>query len=160
METTILSPVQFTTSAVAEIKRLMNETGFNPEHHLRVGVKGGGCSGMTYVLGFDEKKKPTRYMPWMALNISWSHRMKCIFSAWRSTGRAASTAGASHSRTQMPLRRAAAVLPLLCKPHSRLLSSKLSREVSDRTRRQLFKHPYSRKALQLRSAFLLYKQYC
>jgi len=57
METTILSPVQFTTSAVAEIKRLMNETGFNPEHHLRVGVKGGGCSGMTYVLGFDEKKE-------------------------------------------------------------------------------------------------------
>lgn len=24
---------------------------------LRIGVKGGGCSGMSYVLGFDEKKE-------------------------------------------------------------------------------------------------------
>ena len=31
----------------------MGEEGFNPEHRLRIGVKGGGCSGMTYVLGFD-----------------------------------------------------------------------------------------------------------
>ncbi|WP_262713658.1 HesB/IscA family protein [Panacibacter ginsenosidivorans] len=27
-----------------------------PEKKLRVGVKGGGCSGMSYVLGFDEKQ--------------------------------------------------------------------------------------------------------
>jgi iron-sulfur cluster assembly protein len=26
------------------------------KHALRVGVKGGGCSGFTYILGFDEKK--------------------------------------------------------------------------------------------------------
>jgi iron-sulfur cluster assembly protein len=34
----------------------MNEPGFNKENKLRVGVKGGGCSGMTYILGFDELK--------------------------------------------------------------------------------------------------------
>lgn len=51
-----LSPVQFTKGAVAEIRRLMHEPSFNPTHQLRVGVKGGGCSGMSYVLGFDEKK--------------------------------------------------------------------------------------------------------
>jgi iron-sulfur cluster assembly accessory protein len=54
MATTLLAPVTFTPNAVAEIKRLMGEDGFDKENRLRVGVKGGGCSGMTYVLGFDK----------------------------------------------------------------------------------------------------------
>lgn len=33
----------------------MNEPGFDKDQQLRVGVKGGGCSGMTYVLNFDHK---------------------------------------------------------------------------------------------------------
>ena len=53
METTVVAPVNFTKDAVVEIKRLMNEDGFDKTQLLRVGVKGGGCSGMTYVLGFD-----------------------------------------------------------------------------------------------------------
>ena len=48
-------PVSFTATAINEIKRLMNEEGFDKSNVLRVGVKGGGCSGMTYVLGFDKK---------------------------------------------------------------------------------------------------------
>jgi iron-sulfur cluster assembly accessory protein len=55
MATTLLAPVTFTSNAVAEIKRLMGEEGFDKENRLRVGVKGGGCSGMTYVLGFDKQ---------------------------------------------------------------------------------------------------------
>jgi iron-sulfur cluster assembly accessory protein len=47
------SPIQFTPSAIAEIKRLQAEEGFDTSKMLRVGVKGGGCSGMTYVLEFD-----------------------------------------------------------------------------------------------------------
>lgn len=54
METVIAAPVKFTAGAISEIKRLMNEEGFNKSQHLRVGVKGGGCSGLSYVLGFDE----------------------------------------------------------------------------------------------------------
>jgi iron-sulfur cluster assembly protein len=54
METIVKTPVSFTNGAVAEIKRLMNEDGFDIANILRVGVKGGGCSGMTYVLGFDK----------------------------------------------------------------------------------------------------------
>jgi iron-sulfur cluster assembly accessory protein len=46
-------PVTLTESAINELKRLMNEDGFDTAQQLRVGVKGGGCSGMTYVLGFD-----------------------------------------------------------------------------------------------------------
>mgnify|MGYP002374967158 FL=1 len=54
METTTL-PVRFTDPAKAEIMRLMQAADFIPGQYLRVGVKGGGCSGMTYVLGFDAK---------------------------------------------------------------------------------------------------------
>ena len=56
MEALVAAPVTLTAGAIAEIKRLMNEEGFDAGNLLRVGVKGGGCSGMTYVLGFD---KPT-----------------------------------------------------------------------------------------------------
>jgi len=57
METTTESPLQFSERAVHEIKRLMNEPGFVKNNFLRIGVKGGGCSGLSYILGFDEKKE-------------------------------------------------------------------------------------------------------
>ena len=47
------SPVKLTDGAVNELHRLMKEPGFDPSQRLRIGVKGGGCSGMSYVLGFD-----------------------------------------------------------------------------------------------------------
>lgn len=50
---TATAPVRLTQSAVNEIRRLMAEEGFDHTQGLRVGVKGGGCTGMTYVLGFD-----------------------------------------------------------------------------------------------------------
>ena len=57
METIVETPVTFTAGAVAELKRLMNQEGFDNSQYLRIGVKGGGCSGMTYVLGFDHKQE-------------------------------------------------------------------------------------------------------
>ncbi len=50
----INTPISLTAGAVSEIKRLMTEPDFDTKSRLRVGVKGGGCSGMTYVLGFDQ----------------------------------------------------------------------------------------------------------
>lgn len=50
------TPVTLTQGAIAEIKRLMSQDGFDTTQLLRVGVKGGGCSGMTYILGFDHKQ--------------------------------------------------------------------------------------------------------
>ena len=57
MNTTIQAPVTFTEDAVKEITRLMNEESFDTSKFLRIGVKGGGCSGMTYILGFDDKSE-------------------------------------------------------------------------------------------------------
>lgn len=50
-------PVNFTPGALNEIKRLMSAEDFDQGKFLRVGVKGGGCSGLSYVLGFDEKEE-------------------------------------------------------------------------------------------------------
>lgn len=55
METVTQSPVVFTQGAKEELKRLMDAPDFDQSLQLRVGVKGGGCSGLSYVLGFDAK---------------------------------------------------------------------------------------------------------
>ncbi len=54
METVVNIPVTLTEGAIAEVRRLMAADGFDHSQKLRIGVKGGGCSGMTYVLGFDQ----------------------------------------------------------------------------------------------------------
>ena len=54
METVAVAPVTLTSRAVAEIRRLMAADGFDTSKKLRIGVKGGGCSGISYVLGFDD----------------------------------------------------------------------------------------------------------
>lgn len=46
-------PVTLTEGAIREVRKLMLEEGFDKTKKLRFGVKGGGCSGMTYMLGFD-----------------------------------------------------------------------------------------------------------
>ena len=56
MEMTATSPLTFTPKAIAEFRRLMEDPGFDTTKLLRVGVKGGGCSGMSYILGFDHQQ--------------------------------------------------------------------------------------------------------
>lgn len=56
METIITTPVTLTQGAIMQVKKLMSEEGFDTAQALRIGVKGGGCSGMTYILGFDHKQ--------------------------------------------------------------------------------------------------------
>lgn len=59
METTILSsaPVTLTEGAVRELKKLIEQQELSADYGLRVGVEGGGCAGMNYILGFDQKKE-------------------------------------------------------------------------------------------------------
>src|SRR5215210_6062350 len=54
METTTTSPVTLSNGAITQVRKLMQEEGFDNTQSLRIGVKGGGCSGMTYILGFDK----------------------------------------------------------------------------------------------------------
>jgi iron-sulfur cluster assembly protein len=45
--------ITLTETAVAEVKRILEAQGFDETTSLRMGVDGGGCSGMQYALGFD-----------------------------------------------------------------------------------------------------------
>ena len=49
-------PVTFTLGAVKELNKLKSQQEIGDDFGLRVGVEGGGCSGMNYILGFDQKK--------------------------------------------------------------------------------------------------------
>ena len=50
------APVTFTEGAIKELLKLRDQQELGDDFGLRVGVEGGGCSGMNYVLGFDQKK--------------------------------------------------------------------------------------------------------
>jgi iron-sulfur cluster assembly protein len=57
---TNLSELVFITARAAlEIRKIKDENKIPETHGLRLGIKGGGCSGMTYVLAFDETPKET-----------------------------------------------------------------------------------------------------
>jgi iron-sulfur cluster assembly protein len=47
--------IALTDRAKKEIRRIIADQGLPPTTALRVGVKGGGCSGFSYTLGFDDQ---------------------------------------------------------------------------------------------------------
>lgn len=52
--------IEISDKALDHVLQLMTEAGIKTDtHNLRVGVKGGGCSGLTYTMDFDTKVEPT-----------------------------------------------------------------------------------------------------
>ena len=51
------APLTLTEGAVKELKKLKDQQEISEDFGLRIGVEGGGCSGMSYILGFDQKKE-------------------------------------------------------------------------------------------------------
>ena len=47
--------IEITERAAREIRRIVADQSLGPATALRVGVKGGGCSGFSYTLGFDDQ---------------------------------------------------------------------------------------------------------
>ncbi len=52
----MMIPIKITEKAQAEIKNIIAHKNIPEGYFLRVGVKGGGCGGMSYLLGFDKPK--------------------------------------------------------------------------------------------------------
>lgn len=51
-------PVTLTHEAITQVKRMRDRKG-DPGAVLRVGVKGGGCSGFEYVMRIETEAKPS-----------------------------------------------------------------------------------------------------
>jgi iron-sulfur cluster assembly protein len=50
------APISLTPRAIEEVKIIMQDKSVPADYGLRIGVQGGGCSGMSYLLGFDKRK--------------------------------------------------------------------------------------------------------
>jgi iron-sulfur cluster assembly protein len=51
------APIALSPRAAEEVKSIMQSKEIPGGFGLRVGVRGGGCSGMSYILGFDRKRE-------------------------------------------------------------------------------------------------------
>jgi len=49
--------IRITQKALNEVKKIKTQNSIPDDYGLPVGVKGGGCSGMSYTLGFDASEK-------------------------------------------------------------------------------------------------------
>lgn len=54
---TTAGPLTVTEKAIAEIREIRAKNDIPADYGLRVGVKGGGCSGLSYTLAFDAEKR-------------------------------------------------------------------------------------------------------
>jgi iron-sulfur cluster assembly protein len=50
------APIGISSRAAEEIRKIMTTKEIPEGFSLRVGVRGGGCSGMSYILGFDRMR--------------------------------------------------------------------------------------------------------
>jgi len=53
-----VQPVSISARALTEIRKIMQTKNIPAEYGLRVGIRGGGCGGVSLIIGFD-KRKPT-----------------------------------------------------------------------------------------------------
>jgi len=50
------APISLSNRAANAIRKIMQTKDLPEGYGLRVGVRGGGCSGMSYILGFDRER--------------------------------------------------------------------------------------------------------
>ena len=51
-----IEPVTLSEKATEEVINIMQNKGIPADYGLRIGIKGGGCGAMGFMLGFDKKK--------------------------------------------------------------------------------------------------------
>jgi len=51
-----LKPIGLTTRAAEEVRKIMQTKSIPADYALRVGIRGGGCSGVSLIIGFDKPK--------------------------------------------------------------------------------------------------------
>ena len=65
----MIIPIKITETAQREIKNIISNKNIPADYALRVGVKGGGCGGMSYLLGFDKVKEDDQQFEIEGINV-------------------------------------------------------------------------------------------
>ncbi|SKC78180.1 HesB/IscA family protein [Ohtaekwangia koreensis] len=52
-----IQPVTISTRAAEEILKIMQTKNIPAGYGLRIGIKGGGCGGVSLIIGFDKQKE-------------------------------------------------------------------------------------------------------
>lgn len=68
MQTTTFT-FHITEAALAELRNIMQEEQVGDGKALRIGVKGGGCSGMSYILEFEEQTPFDEVFDWGGIKV-------------------------------------------------------------------------------------------
>lgn len=71
--------ILITPKAVSEIIKIKAQNNIPDTYGLRIGVKGGGCSGFTYTLGFDAEARDTDHIYTVADNVQVFIDAKSLF---------------------------------------------------------------------------------
>jgi iron-sulfur cluster assembly protein len=51
-----IKPIGLTTRAAEEVLKIMQTKNIPSDYGLRVGIRGGGCGGVSLIIGFDKQK--------------------------------------------------------------------------------------------------------
>jgi iron-sulfur cluster assembly protein len=51
-----VQPVTISAKAAEEVRKIMQTKNIPADYALRIGVRGGGCAGVSLMIGFDKKK--------------------------------------------------------------------------------------------------------
>ena len=64
------NPIKITQKALEQIKKIRSVKKIPEEYGLRVGMQGGGCGGMSFVLAFDTRRETDRMFEIGSENVS------------------------------------------------------------------------------------------
>ena len=62
-------PINITPIALEQLKQIRTSQNIPADHGLRIGVKGGGCAGFSYILGFDLAKDNDQQYEYEGLKV-------------------------------------------------------------------------------------------
>lgn len=51
-----VKPIGLTARAAIEVRKIMESKNIPADYSLRVGIRGGGCGGVSLIIGFDKRK--------------------------------------------------------------------------------------------------------
>ena len=117
-------PVTVTETAAREIHSIIRSQELDPEKvRLRVGVKGGGCSGFSYLLDLTETQKDTDEM--------WEYTYSSAKPASAGAAQGASASGSAAVAVAEPATSGSFTIRVICDPKSYLYLNGTSIDFKD-----------------------------